>query len=86
MHFPLVQRRRHTSESGRRPDRVALPIFGAHLIRLVLLPYDAHGGSVDPEDDAIIQTVYGHAADRNLAEAVTVIALFGGQGLRVFIK
>jgi hypothetical protein len=42
---------------------MALPIFGAHLVRPILLPHDAEGGSVDAEADAIIIAVYRHVAD-----------------------
>jgi hypothetical protein len=50
-------------ESRRRPDWVAMPVFGAHLVCLVLLPNDAQGGSVDAEADIISLTVYGHVAN-----------------------
>jgi hypothetical protein len=45
-----------------------------------LLPDDAERGSVDAEADIVIQATNGHVADRNFAEAVTVIAIFGSQG------
>ena len=51
------------SQLLRRLGRMASPKFGADLVRPILLPHDAEGGSVDAEADAVNRTSYGYVAD-----------------------
>jgi hypothetical protein len=42
---------------------MAVPVFGAYLVCLVLLPNDTQGGSIDAEADIISLAVYRHVAN-----------------------